>query len=127
MKYNTNHDEVIASLKKEMEELLEKSIQPIYVYLDDAHKFCNEKYAKMLGFSSAQEWAELEDLMENTIEDESQNVLVSAYDRAMKQMAGSQVEVTWKKKGGGLINTKVILVPFPVGKETVAVHFIEEI
>jgi hypothetical protein len=33
-----------------MKQVLDKSGQAIYLYLDDSHKVCNKKFADMLGY-----------------------------------------------------------------------------
>ena len=124
---STKHEKIIFELKKSFGELLENSTQPIYAYLDNIHKFCNEKYALMLGFSSADEWSKVEDPVEETVEEKSREVLVDAYTTAMEEMAASHISVTWKRMDGELIETNVILVPMPYDDELVALHFIEEL
>ncbi len=47
------HSEVLSRFVDEMREILDQSSQGIYVYLDDSHKACNERFAEMLGYHSA--------------------------------------------------------------------------
>lgn len=120
------HEKIIDSLKKDLSELLENSNQAIYVYLDDVHKFCNEKYAKMLGFASSEEWEKIDDPAGTTVDKKSQDVLISAYTKSQEHLAASQIEVTWKRKDGKLTPSKVILVPYPAGGHLAALHFVEK-
>jgi len=117
---------VIEEAKKQFGVILKESKQGIYVYLDDTHKFCNEKFASMLGYTSAEEWSNVnkpfaEAFVEGT---HGQHTLVSAYQEAMESKTGSNIEITWKTKTGGKVNTKVILVPVSVKGELLALHFI---
>jgi len=52
-----HHESLVEGIAKEQKELLEKSEQGIFIYLDDTHKVCNEKFAAILGYSAAKEWA----------------------------------------------------------------------
>ena len=44
----------------------------------------------------------------------------------MKDKIGSTIDIIWKKKGGGQVNTNVILVPVSFGDELLALHFTTE-
>ncbi len=50
-----HHEELVNGLYEQMKPILDKSEQPIFIYLDDNHKACNQKFASMLGFKSPQE------------------------------------------------------------------------
>ena len=54
------------------------------------------------------------------------SALIRTYQNAMEKHVGSQIAVTWAKKGGGEVRTSVILVPIVFGSELLALHFIEE-
>jgi len=119
------HEGVIEETKKQFSVILKESKQGIYVYLDDTHKLCNEKFASMLAYRSAEEWSKVEKpFTETFVEGKSQHTLVSAYQEAMESKTGSYIEITWRTKTGGHVNTKVILVPVSVKGELLALHFI---
>ncbi len=125
MSEHEHHEHLIADIGKEYAEILGNSEQGIYIYLDDTHKLCNEKFAKLLGYSSADEWAKSEGSFTDLFVDEqSQQNLVSAYQKAMEKLAGSQIDVNWKKKDGGSVKTEIILVPVSFGGEVFALHFV---
>jgi hypothetical protein len=58
------------------------------------------------------------------VDAKSQQTLVSAYQKAMNQMTGSDIDVTWKRKSGGHVDTKVMLVPVGYQGHLLALHFI---
>jgi hypothetical protein len=47
-----HHEELVKGLYDQMKPIMEGSEQPIFIYLDDIHKACNNKFASMLGFKS---------------------------------------------------------------------------
>ena len=109
-----------------MEHVLEGSKQAIYVYLDDTHKICNQRMADLLGYESAEEWSKADaPFTEAFVDDESRNALVSAYQRAMADKVGSCIDVTWRKRAGGSVKTKVILVPISYEGSMLALHFVK--
>lgn len=97
----------------------------MYIYLDDTHKMCNEKFAALLGYDSPKQWADVQGALEPFVEEKSQQILASAYWRAIEKCAASAVKVTWKKKNKETVETNVILVPIAYREHLLAVHFIE--
>jgi hypothetical protein len=119
-----HHEELIAGISKQMKRILESSQQAIYIYLDDIHKVCNEKYASLLGYRSPEEWSKLENPLAETVIQNNQETLVNAYNQAMDKLIPSNINVTWKKKSGGTVATSVILVPIAYADHTFALHFV---
>ena len=127
MDIHHHHEELILEIKEELKDIFENSSQGIYLYLDDIHKACNKKYASMLGFNTPKEWEDIpEDVVGKTVVEKSQEGLISAYQRAMENLAGSAIEVIWKNKNGGEVATKVILVPITFKGHIFALHFVSE-
>lgn len=117
--------ELIEEVSKEFSEILEGSEQGVYIYLDDTLKVCNKNFSDLLGYSSPQEWADVETSFPDAfVADESQEDLISAYQNAMEKMIASQADITWKKKNGEKVKTKVILVPIAFKGHIFALHFI---
>ncbi len=125
MKNHKNHEALINGLSKELKPIFEKSEQAIYLYLDDIHKSCNKKFAKLLGFDSPQQWAKTtEPFTQAFVEPASQKTLVSAFQKAMGKCVGSKIKVVWKKKTGKPVKTGVILIPIRYKGHLFALHFI---
>ena len=107
-----------------MKNILDSSQQSIYIYLDDIHKVCNEKFATLLGYDSAAEWAKVEDPFPEFVEQSSQETLLKAYQQAMEKYIPANIKVTWKKKSGGSVATSVVMVPIEYEGHLFALHFI---
>jgi carbohydrate-binding DOMON domain-containing protein len=121
------HEQLIHGILKQLKAIFEKSEQAIYVYLDDTHKACNKRFSSLLGYKSPAEWAKIDtSLLGTTVAEKSQDTLVGAYQRAMEKMAGSRINVTWKKKSGGTVNTAVILTPMVFEDHLFALHFVSK-
>jgi len=122
-----HHEKVVTGLAEQMKKILEGSEQAVYIYLDDNHKICNSKFAKLLGYGTPDEWADIHGALEPFVEAKSQVTLASAYWKAIEKFAASSIKVTWKKKTGRTVETNVILVPMAYIGHLFAVHFVEQV
>jgi len=127
MDHHGDHAELIKSFFEEQKQIFDSSEQSMYAFLDDDSRICNEKFATLLGYSSADEWMKV-DVKEGFpsvfVDEKSQMTLVTAYQNAMEKMIGSTIKVTWKKKSGGTVDTTVTLVPVVFQGHIFALHFI---
>ncbi len=122
-----DHAELIKSFFEEQKQIFDSSEQSVYAFLDDESRVCNEKFATLLGYSSADEWMKVEvnqGFPSAFVDEKSQATLVSTYQNAMEKMVGSTVKVTWKKKSGETVDTTVTLVPVVYQGHIFALHFI---
>mgnify|MGYP001604241560 CR=1 FL=1 len=120
--------DLINGLYQQLKPVFDSSGQSMYIYLDDAHKVCNKKFASLLKYSSPEEWAKADESFPTALVDtNSQNTLISAYQDAMEKMVGSTIKVTWKTKSGEKVNTSVILVPITYQQHMFALHFVSKL
>ena len=88
----------------------------------------NQRFASLLGYKSVEELSEVnEPFIEAFVMEKSQKILISAYRNAMEDKIGSDIEVSWKKKTGEAIKTKVIMVPIGYNRRTACSSFISKI
>ena len=121
---HTHHD-LLAELAAELRPVLESSEQAIYVYFDDEEKICNEKFASLLGYGSAEEWAAMKgSFPELFVDMGSQSNLINAFQKAMQSSTASTITVRWKKKSGGTVDSAVILAPISYKGHLFALHFV---
>jgi hypothetical protein len=118
-----HHEELIEGFYNQLKPVFESSEQAMYLYLDDTHKVCNERYASLLGYGTPREWARVTQFTD-LVAEKSTETLVTAYQRAMEIKIGSTITVTWKKKSGGTVDTNVILVPVAYSGHLFALHFV---
>lgn len=125
MDEHKHHEHLIANISKEYKEILKSSKQGIYIYLDDTHKVCNAKLAKMLGYKSPKDWAAVvDDPVGKMVTKKTQKALITAFWNANKKAIGSVVDVVWNKKSGEEVKTEVILVPIIFEGHLFALHFV---
>ena len=119
-----DHRAIISGLAAQLREVFDRSPQGMYVYLDDRHKACNERFAQMLGYESAGAWDQPGAFTEQYVDEHSRRPLVDAYQAAMEHQVAATVNVTWKRRDGTLLPSSVILTPVAYDGELVALHFI---
>jgi carbohydrate-binding DOMON domain-containing protein len=120
---HSHHEELVGGLYNQMKSIFESSEQPMYLYLDDTHKTCNQKLASLLGYKTPNEWASVEEFSD-LVEEKSMKSLAAAYNEAMTRMVGSTINVEWRKKSGDKVDTSVILVPITYSEHLFALHFV---
>jgi hypothetical protein len=124
MTQEDHHEELVKGIAEQLKQVMSKSAQGIYIYLDDTHKVCNKKFAKMEGFNSPEEWAKVENPLEVGVEKSSQNAIVSAYKNAMEKLIASKIDVKLKKKNGAIFDASIIMVPLTYQGHLFALHYI---
>jgi hypothetical protein len=125
MSHDAHHEHLMEEIAKEFEPVLKNSPQGIYIYLDDTHKICNEKFADMLGYSSVQDWVDNEFPVEDVAK-EDQEKGIKSYMAASQEFKASILDASWVKKDGTEIKTEVIMVPVTFQGEVFVLHFISE-
>jgi carbohydrate-binding DOMON domain-containing protein len=119
-----HHKELVKGLYEQMKPVLDKSEQPIFIYLDDNHKACNTKFAAMLGYKSSEDWASNGGFLDIFVAEKSRDTLSTAYWNAMNKMVASTIQLTLMKKGGVTIDTTMVLVPIFFSGHLFSVHFV---
>ena len=119
-----HHTTLIKGIASQLKPVLDKSPQGIYIYLDDEHKTCNQKFADMFGYGSVQEWEDVEAPLSDVVE-EDQDAVIAAYQEASEKMAAICVDVRVKNvKTGKIINTRMIIAPITdTSTHVFTVHF----
>jgi len=127
MEQQQHHEELVKGISEQLKPVLVNSAQAIYVYLDDAHKVCNKKFADLLGYRTAKEWAKIDAPLADVVEEDQQDV-ITAYENAMEKMAASDIEVRMKNiKTSKVIKTRMIMVPIAYDGHLFSMQFLSKI
>lgn len=125
MPHDVHHEHLIKELAEQLETVLTNSPQAIYLYLDDTHKICNQKFVEMLGYKSIEEWVANQTPVADVAE-EDRDKIIEAYGQASDNFKASVQHVTIDKKDGGKVNVQVIMTPFTYRGEVFVLHFLTE-
>ena len=121
-----HHEDLVNGFHNQLKQIFDNSPQAIYLYLDDNHKVCNKKFASLLGYASPEEWAKIENPLEENIAKESQDAVVSAYFDASERMIASQMDVKLMTTSGNMFDASVIVVPVAYQNHMFALYFISK-
>jgi hypothetical protein len=126
MSEQSHHEDLVNKFHGQLKQIFDDSPQAIYLYLDDNHKVCNKKFASLLGYGSPEEWAKIENPLEENVAKESQDAVVSAYFDASEKMIASQMDVKMKTTSRSVLETSVIVVPVAYQNHMFALYFISK-
>ena len=122
-----HHEELVSGIAEQLEPILKKSKQAVYIYLDDVHKVCNDKFAKLLGYKSAKEWADNEAPLAD-VDEADQEVVISAYQNAVEMFKASSLDIAMRNvENNKLIKTRMIVAPMVYQGHVFSVHFLSQI
>ncbi len=125
MAHDEHHKHLIKEIAEQFEPVLSKSPQAIYIYLDDEHKICNQKFADLLGYKSIQEWVDNEYPVED-VDEADQDKGIKAYMDASTKFKAATFSGSFIKKDGKKIKAEVMMVPVTYKNEVFVLHFISE-
>lgn len=125
MAEDIHHEHLIKELAEQFEPIFSNSPQGIYLYLDDTHKICNQKFADMLGYKSIEDWVANEAPVGDVVE-EDQKKVIDAYTDAADTYKAREVKVAILRQDGKRINVLVHMTPFTYRGETFVLHFLTE-
>jgi hypothetical protein len=124
------HEVLLREISKEFSDILAQTTQGIYIYQDDPHWTCNDKFATMLGYASASELLKLSSgvpLLDAIVASGSHQSVIDGYMNATNRKVASSLPITWKKKGGETIKTQTMFVPISFKGNLLALHFVTPI
>lgn len=128
MDQQSHHQDIVSGAAGQFAKIFNGTTQSMYIYLDDNHAAFNKNFLSLLGYLSNEDiMADGVLMLDKLVEQKSQRQLVAAYQRAMEQLAGSTVPITWMKKSGEPCKTSVIMVPIIYQDHLLALHFIEPV
>jgi hypothetical protein len=121
-----HHEELISGISHEQQLILNKSPQAIYIYLDDAHKMCNKKFADLLGYKSPGDWAKIDAPLADVLEKDQQKV-IDAYTNASEKFIASKIEIRFNNvKTREIVKVSVTMVPISFSGHIFVMHFLEK-
>ena len=122
----TLHEKAVRELEGQLLPVLEKSSDGVFIYLDDEHKACNEKLARLFGYSK-EEWERTSPFLDNFVAPESQEAVADGYWNYIKKArAPRTLEFVAVKKGGSRLNVHLTEFPLTFKRRLFSIGFIHE-
>jgi len=121
------HERILREMAGHFGPLFESSPFGVYLYVDDTHKICNERMARMHGMT-VEEWQNTPTFLSDFIFDEDREMYARNYQH---HVAGLKHLVTFRfrglRKDGSTFTAETDMIPLCWNGHAVAYHFVREI
>ena len=120
------HAQILKELGEQFEPMFRRSPEGIYVYIDEVHKICNERFAKMFGLSIA-EWEKMEGFVNKHAAEADQETIIRNYQKHIHEtLTPVRFRFEAVRKDRSTFMCEIDMIPFPWRRETLALHFVRE-
>lgn len=117
------HEKILKTLMEQFQTLFDKSPDGIYLYIDEVHKICNERFAKMYGLT-VKEWVAMEGFVnKHTAPEDVERYIRNYHEHIHQELTPLKFQFTAVRKDGTSFPAETYMVPFPAGGEMLALHF----
>lgn len=121
------HVKILREVGEQFRPMLDKSPEGIYVYIDEVHKICNERLARMFGLSVL-EWEDMEGFVNRHVAEGDQDKVIETYHRHIHQeLTSARLQARGVRKDGSTFAFEMDMIPFPWRGEMLALHFVREV
>ena len=129
LEHDQQHEEWLAAIAIQLAPIFDHSKEGVYVYLDDQHKICNERLAKMWGYASAAEWAATPDFLESFVATQAGREQVSSnyHQHVHRELTAFRQQFAVRTKSGKTITCEVDTVPYAFGGQLFAYAFVRPV
>jgi PAS domain S-box-containing protein len=120
-------EDVIRELVEQFRPVLKQSPDGVYLWLDEAHKACNERLAGLFGYT-VEEWCATQPFLDNFVAEEDRAVFSWNYHNRVAALA---FPVTFRfrglRKDGSTFPAETDMIPFSYRGHAVAYHFVRQV
>ena len=121
------HVKILKEISEQFKPLFDQSPDGIYIYIDEVHKICSERFARMFGLS-VPEWEAMEGFVNKHAAKEDQDMIVNTYMRHIHEtLTPASFRMKALRKDGSSFKAEVDMIPFPWRGEMLALHFVREV
>lgn len=117
----------VRELAEQFRPVMEGSPDGVYLWLDEAHKVCNERLADLFGYT-VEEWSATEPFLDNFVAEEDRKLYSWNYHNRVAALA---FPVTFRfrarRKDGSTFPAETDMIPVSYGGHTVAYHFVRQV
>ena len=123
----SEYETVVRELAEQFRPIMKQSPDGVYLWLDEAHKTCNERLANLFGYT-VEEWCATEPFLENFVAEEDRKVFSWNYHNRVAALA---FPVTFGfrglRKDGSVFAAETDMIPLSYQGHAVAYHFVRQI
>lgn len=121
------HVKILREIGEQFKPMFDRSPEGIYVYIDEVHKICNERFARMFGLTVA-EWEKMEGFVNVHAAERDQEMIIRNYQEHIQQkLTPVRFHFQAVRKDKSTFQCEFDMIPFPWRGEVLALHFAREI
>jgi PAS domain S-box-containing protein len=119
------HEVATKELAEHLRPIFESSPDGVYVWLDEEHWICNERFARMFGYDSADELNDTPYLLQRLVHEEDQQQFSWSYwNRVQALSFPTTLRFRGVRKDGSEVQAETDMIPLAYGGHTFAYHFV---
>ena len=124
---NLEHEQIIADMHAQFKPVFDTSPMGVYLYLDDAHKICNQRMATMFGMT-VEEWGAPPTFLADFVDESDQDVVANNYQHHIAQLTHpTTFRFKARRKNGETFMAETDMIPISWQGYLVAYHFVREV
>ena len=121
------HVKILRELSEQFQPLFQRCPEGVYLYIDEVHKICNERLAKMFGLTVA-EWEGMEGFVnKHAAEGDVEKFVTNYHEHIHQKLTPTRFRFKGVRKDGSTFNGETDMIPFPWRGEMLAFQFVREV
>ena len=122
------HEVATKELAEHLQPLFEASPDGMYVWLDEEHWICSQRFAELFGYGSPDEVNDAPGFLQRMVHEEDQQQYGWNYwNRVRAQAYPATFRFRAKRKDGSAFHAETDMIPFTYGGHTFAYHFVRDV
>jgi len=122
------HEVATKELAEHLEPLFASSPDGMYVWLDEEHWICNQRFAELLGYDSPDELNDTPNFLQRMVhEDDQQHFSWNYWNRVQARTFPTTFRFRGKRKDGSTFDAETDMIPLTHGGHTFAYHFVRQV
>ena len=122
------HEVATKELAGHLRPLFDASPDGVYVWLDEEHWVCNQRFAELLGYDSPDELNDTPAFLQRMVhEDDQQHFSWNYWNRVQALAFPTTFRFRGTRKDGSAFLAETDMIPFTYGGHTFAYHFVRNV
>lgn len=124
---SVSHDVATKELAEHLYPIFEASPDGVYVWLDEEHWICSQRFATLFGYDSPDELNDTPRLLQRIVHEDDQQLFSWNYWNRVQALAfPTTLRFRGVRKDGSVIQVETDMIPLTYGGHTFAYHFVRQ-
>jgi PAS domain S-box-containing protein len=122
------HEVATKELAEHLRPLFDASPDGVYVWLDEEHWVCNQRFAELLGYDSPEELNDTPNFLQRMVDEADQQHFSWNYWNRVQTLAfPTTFRFRGTRKDGSAFQAETDMIPLTYGGHTFAYHFVRNV